>query len=241
MRCAIFSDIHGNLEALTAVKRKLNLMAIDRHYCLGDIIGYGANPRESLQMIKELTRLSVMGNHEWAVLGHDDMTSWHEAAREAVLWTRGQLKTEDLEFLSRLPFYQETEYFAMTHGAYPDPEEFVYLEDLTTARRMMVCAPRPVMFIGHTHVPLIIQGRPGEEFFVSGRQVTVVPGAQYIINVGSVGQPRDGNPLAAFAVYDTQGATVEIHRVEYDIAAAQEKIRRAGLPAMLADRLSMGY
>jgi diadenosine tetraphosphatase ApaH/serine/threonine PP2A family protein phosphatase len=241
MRSAILSDIHGNLEALTAVMRELKGMAIDQYYCLGDVIGYGANPRECLKTIKELTQILVMGNHEWAVLGHDDLSSWSEAAREALLWTRRQLLVEDLEYLSGLPFYQKTEHFAMTHGAYPNPEEFVYLEDLATARRMMACAPHSLMFIGHTHIPLIIQGRPGEELFVSRGRVVTVPDTQYIINVGSVGQPRDGNPLASFAVYDTQQRTVEIHRIAYDIAIAQEKIRQAGLPRMLADRLKMGY
>ena len=251
MRYAILSDIHSNLEALTAVLDRLSGDRIDRYCCLGDLIGYGADPEACLARLRSLETISVCGNHEWACLGKLDPEWFSDSAKAAVLWTRDRLTFTDLDELRRLPLTLSDGPVTLVHGTLNHPDRFEYLMDLAHAIDTARTCRTQFCLVGHTHVPLLFEYDTDSR---SARRVCAAPdelaagvrlaeaGApmRYVINPGSVGQPRDGDPRASCAVLDTDARMLSIRRVAYDIAAAQRKIRDAGLPAFLADRLAMG-
>jgi predicted phosphodiesterase len=240
MRYGIFSDIHANLEALESVIAALRQESIDRFWCPGDVVGYGANPQECVERVKELPATTIAGNHDWAVLGKANLEYFNPLAKAAVCWTQEHIDKEGLKFLKNLPLVFEDEEAMMVHGALPHPENFEYLTTVSAAREMFPLFQRNVCFIGHTHVPFIIKNHNGELAVEKDLKIKIEPDCQYIINVGSVGQPRDGNPQAAYCIFDSKLKTLAIERVEYDMATAQKKIIDAGLPGPLAQRLSMG-
>lgn len=241
MRYAILSDIHGNLEALESVMAALKTERIDAYLCAGDIVGYGADPAECLKRLRRLPIIAVAGNHDWAVAGRFDPAYFNREAREAVAWTRRHLDGDDLAYLNQLELVYQNEDLVMAHGTLYEPESFHYLSSMDYVRRSFALMEKMVCFIGHTHEPLTAR-QHGETIELSRAvQIALNQGDRYMINVGSVGQPRDGNPEAAYGVYDTRECRVEIRRVPYDIASAQQKILRSGLPALLAQRLTLGY
>ena len=240
MRYGIFSDIHANLEALESVAEALKQKDIDFYWCPGDIVGYGANPKECIELVKELKAVSVAGNHDWAVLGKIDLQYFNPIAKAAVLWTQDRVSVEETKFLTRLPLVFHDEEIMMVHATLPRPEDFGYLIKMATAQEMFPLLARNICFIGHTHVPFIIKNRQGELKVEETLKIKTEAGCQYIVNVGSVGQPRDGNPNAAYCIFDSDSRTIAIERVEYDLPKAQKKIIEAGLPSVLADRLSVG-
>ncbi|MDE0207001.1 MAG: metallophosphoesterase family protein [Candidatus Tectomicrobia bacterium] len=245
MKYAIISDLHGNLEALQAV---LDDAAgkVDAVVCLGDIVGYNANPRECLRLVRETCALVVAGNHDQAACGvrpYDDFNDW---ARQAMDWTRGQLSTEEVEYLRRLPC---TAPFGggwvAAHGSPRHTDEYLFdgrgfMDAFDSLKRLQPEARG--CFVGHTHLPMVwAREATGQvsRIEVPPRTVTLDPARRYIVNPGSVGQPRNGNPLAAYAILD-ESVTVELRNVPYDVAAAQEKIYDAMLPPLLAERLAIG-
>jgi diadenosine tetraphosphatase ApaH/serine/threonine PP2A family protein phosphatase len=251
VRILILSDIHANLEALEAC-----LAAApphDRVFNLGDIVGYGANPNEVTERSRELGTIFVRGNHDKACSGVTSLNEFNPIAGLAVLWTRQKLKPENLSFLHNLPSgpISPIEGVSCVHGSPRDEDEYVLMR--RDAYSILGRADAPVTFFGHTHVQggfWIDDGseQEGELQMAyksrTGHQELTVPlrdGAKYMINPGSIGQPRDGDPRAAFAVYDTEKRTVTFCRVPYDITAAQEKIFAAGLPERLAIRLEEGH
>lgn len=240
MRYGILSDIHSNLEALERVLRFFKELGVDEYYCLGDIVGYGANPKECLQIIRSLGVTCVAGNHDWAVAGKLNPDNFHPDALEGVYWTRNQLSDEEINCLRGLSLVHKTRDAEFVHAMLSKPERFQYMAYSSEAVETFSLMARPLCFIGHTHVPQIICMRNGKAQSIKGPGINCDPGQKYILNVGSVGQPRDGNPMAACGIYDTDSRYFEAHRVAYDIAIAQEKILRAGLPASLAERLSLG-
>lgn len=239
MKYAIISDIHGNLEALEAVLAEIVPRPIDRYICLGDIVGYGANPRECLERVRDLNPIVVTGNHDAAACERTDIRYFNQPARAAALWTRDQLSLPERNYLASLPLVEEVEGMAMVHSSLNEPEKWHYILSQFDARPTFNLLPGPACFIGHSHVPVAFEEKGGG-VRVLPPEVMMEGGVRYIINVGSVGQPRDGDPRASFALWDTQAGRVEIIRVEYPIKPAQEKILRAGLPAILASRLSAG-
>ncbi|MDP2654011.1 MAG: metallophosphoesterase family protein [Candidatus Omnitrophota bacterium] len=240
MRYGIFSDIHGNLEALEAVIRCLKSQNIDQWLCVGDVVGYGADPAGCIRRVRDLDAFCVAGNHDWAVLGNIQLEYFNPLAREAVLWTRGHLSDEDLDFLQRLPGRYHNQDLIMVHSTLPEPEDFDYLSNVPKATAMFRHFREPVCFIGHTHVPDIVKSEDGTVSFERERTLALKAGARYIVNVGSVGQPRDGDPRAAYGIYDAALRTLSIQRVSYDVELAQEKILKSGLPPWLASRLAHG-
>lgn len=242
MRYGIFSDIHGNLQALEAVTKALSREAIDQYCCLGDIVGYGANPHECIETVKGLETVSIAGNHDWAVIGKTDTADFNPLARAAIDWTKVHASPEDLNFLNRLELIFKNEEFILVHGALPVPEIFYYLEpdDIASAARMFFVMENRLAFIGHTHLPGIFMERGSDIRCLRDWQIRMKPGIRYIVNVGSVGQPRDGNPLAVYGIYDTNQQTVSLKRISYDIPEAQRRIIAAGLPYFLASRLATG-
>lgn len=250
MRYAVLSDIHGNLEALTAVLDALAGQRIDRYLCLGDVVGYGADPSACLARLQQLEALGVCGNHEWACIGKLSLGWFNDAAQAALEWTRDQLSFGELNELRRLPLVETVEAITMAHGSLSSPERFEYLFNLGQAADTLHRCRTAVCLVGHTHVPIVF------EYDRSQRHVTRVvddeseltavslagdhQSRQYLINPGSVGQPRDGDPRASVAVLDLEAHRVAIQRIAYDIPSAQRKIRDAGLPRLLADRLALG-
>ena len=240
MRWGIFCDIHGNLEALDAVLAALAGERIDRYLCLGDIVGYGANPRECIAEIKRIDAPTIAGNHDWAAVGLFDIAYFNPAARAAVLWTRQNLTYEDKEFLKNLDLIHREEELTLVHASLQNPGQFEYILDISSAARTFELLRTRVCSIGHSHAPVIFI-KEGENYsFTFQAKVKLKASRTYIVNAGSVGQPRDGDPQASFVVYDSESKEIEIKRVPYDVQKAQDKIIKAGLPRTLAERLAAG-
>ncbi|HNQ35448.1 MAG TPA: metallophosphoesterase family protein [bacterium] len=238
----LLADIHANLEALHAVLRATEAEAAD-YFCLGDAVGYGANPAECLKLLRDSGVPLVAGNHDRAVR-HPGLTSiFTPEARQAVFWTIEHLFPADRDQLDGLPGTVARDGLRFVHAGPLEPETWPYLvEEAELTANLRALAPGEICFFGHTHRPGLYEWRAGR-FAARSLEGTVRldPGASYLVNPGSVGQPRDGDPRAAYLVFDPAARTVRLERVSYDVAAAQEKILRAGLPEALARRLAFGY
>lgn len=242
MRYGILADIHSNLEALEAVLAELDKRSVDEILCLGDIVGYGADPAECVRIIRERCRVIVCGNHDYAVFNDKILKFFKPAAKEAVLWTRNALSEEDREFLGGLPLKKSMEDMLLVHAAPLFPEEWEYVSNPEDARRNFNCFDEKMCFLGHSHVPAVFGlNEEVDACRISNEPVSFFsPRMRYIINPGSAGQPRDGNPDASFAVFDSSRRELKIIRVAYDVKTAAKKIIESGLPGVLARRLGAG-
>jgi diadenosine tetraphosphatase ApaH/serine/threonine PP2A family protein phosphatase len=244
VRYGILSDIHGNLEAFEAVLEALSHESIDVYLCLGDIVGYGASPNECLERVWSLTSEVIAGNHDHAATGKLDIVSFNHAAAEAALWTMQRLTRTGRHYLRELPLARRYDHILAVHAAPTHPEQWPYLISLDQAACEFQAFPEGirVCVLGHTHTPAIFERDDEQDTcrLVPHNRCPLMATCRYIVNTGSVGQPRDGDPRAAYGVYDTEAMLVEIKRVPYDIQTAQKKIRRAGLPEVLAGRLARG-
>lgn len=250
MRLLVLSDIHANLEALEACLEAAP--AYDQVYNLGDIVGYGANPNEVTQRSRELGSVFVRGNHDKACSGLIDLSDFNPIAGMAAMWTREKLVEDHLRFLRALPHgpVSPLQDLQLVHGSPRDEDEYVLMR--RDASEILAESASPITFFGHTHVQGgfwindaaeekgILEPRypdkPGPQKFT----VELQKNGRYLVNPGSVGQPRDGDPRAAFLLYDTKASQITFYRVPYDIHAAQKKIFAAGLPERLAIRLEEG-
>jgi len=241
MRYGIFSDVHSNLEALTAVIDAYKKEKIDLYLCAGDIVGYAANPKECINKVDALAMATVAGNHDLASVGLFSVTRLNSLAKDAILWTREVLGYSERYFLESLkPVYQNVD-LTLVHGTLNHPEDFNYMTDIYLAKETFDILNTDLCFIGHTHIPgVFIRDIKGNIEYKEEMSLNIIEGNKYIVNVGSVGQPRDRNPMAAFCIYDTEKKQVWIKRIGYNIEAAVNKIIRAGLPRFLADRLFVG-
>jgi len=247
MRSLVISDLHANEEALSAVLRRVETEKIDRLICLGDFVGYGARPNEVVDRIRSFpaARLCVRGNHDRVAVGRDDGGDFNHAALAAALWTRGVLSDENRKFLEDLPLgpTEDGDGVMLCHGSPTDEDEYVFT-DLEAARIFLEFESRIILF-GHTHLPTIFEldkeGILYGNLVVGPRTLELEPSCRYLINPGSVGQPRDRNPLSSFAILDSEAQTIEFGRVPYDISSTQRSIVEAGLPKILADRLGFGF
>lgn len=241
MRYCIFSDVHGNLEALQAVMDAFTKDRIDKYIYLGDIVGYGADPGACISGLQSLgPDHLIAGNHEWGVLDLLGIDYFSEYARSAVEWTKGVLNAKELEYLKSFRLICHAPGLTAVHGSLDQPDKFQYIYDPSDALRTLQISDTPLCFVGHTHRAGIYVSESGEVKAAGGSKVFIQRRNKYIINAGSVGQPRDGDPRAAYAIYDGEEGTVEIKRVRYNIEAAQDKIRSSGLPVWLASRLAEG-
>ena len=241
MRYGIFSDVHSNLEALEAVLQALTNDRVDRLLCAGDLVGYGADPGPCLERIRQAGVVSVCGNHEWAAIGKLPLDWFNEYARTAAEWTSRQLPESQQAYLADFPLVWKGEELTLVHGSLDEPEQFHYVFDPADAQACLHVQQTSVAFIGHTHVPGVYIEEESRVRFLRTNQWRLESGRKALVNVGSVGQPRDGDPRAGYCLYDTQAQIVEIRRVAYPIEQTQAKIRAAGLPEFLADRLAYGY
>jgi len=241
MRYGIFSDIHSNLEALDAVITAYKKESIDKYLCIGDAIGYAANPKECIEKIKKLAMITVAGNHDWAAVNMFSIEYFNPVAQEAILWTRRNLDDKSKNFLETLKLVYKNEDLTLAHGTLDNPQEFHYMTDGYIAEESFRLLDASVCFVAHTHVAgMFIKGEDNCVYYKEESSTDLKVRNKYIINVGSVGQPRDGNPQAAYCIYDTQKKQIQIKRASYDIETARDKIIKAGLPRFLGDRLLVG-
>lgn len=239
MKFAIIADIHGNLDAFQVVLEDAKKQQVTHYACLGDVVGYNANPKECLDIVRAMNMPCVKGNHDEYCSSEEHLEGFNPAAAEAVNWTRTQLSVEDRQWLRDLKYTRMVTNFTIVHATLDGPQRWGYVFDKLAAAASFTYQNTSVCFFGHTHVPVafmkdsVVRGGTYSKFKTE-------PGKKYFVNVGAVGQPRDNNPKAAYVLYDTVDGTIEIRRLDYDIAAAQKKILAAGLPERLAERLAYG-
>lgn len=246
MRLLVFSDVHANATALEAVL-KACAGQWEKAACLGDVVGYGPDPNEVVSRVRSLVSVTVRGNHDKAVAGAADLEDFNPAARAAIEWTRRQLLPENIEYLRNLPGGPvEVDGIALVHGAVQDEDEYVFTPD--RALDGILTSPRSVTFFGHTHIQggFLYDGEsiksiePSPDPKMSPSVLRLLPKARYLLNPGSIGQPRDGDPRAAFAIVDLQQHKVEFWRTPYEVSSVQERMARAGAPEALISRLAFG-
>jgi predicted phosphodiesterase len=252
MRCAIISDIHGNLDALEAVLADAG--RVDEIWCLGDLVGYGPQPNECVDLLRRRAAICIAGNHDWAAIGRMDTVEFNPEAGEAARWTAERLTEAHHRYLGDLPervIAGPAGEFTLVHGSPRDPV-WEYLTHASLARPNFEHFNTPYCLVGHTHVPLIFQRQPPAHSGGGAAVRAVIPAdnqpfllaeARLIINPGSVGQPRDGRQQAAYMVFESgaDGARITLRRVAYPVVAVQEKMRDAGLPLRLITRLTYGW
>ena len=240
MKYAVVSDIHGNLESL---EKALTLIAPDEKIlCLGDIVGYGPNPNECVRMVRDRATDTVLGNHDVAAVDNFGVEYFNPAARRAIEWTQRVIDKDLVNWLNTLSYEARHPNFLMVHGA--PVHYFEYLLDKRHARAAFDRTDAPLIFVGHTHIAEYYSideaGGIGHAHMQHGGRLQLEGGLRYIIDVGSIGQPRDLNPQPSFVRYDDEAKTIEWVRYDYDVAGVQQKIVDAELPAALAARLDVG-
>lgn len=241
MKLAFFSDVHANLEALNAVLEDFLRQKVERTFFLGDAVGYGADPNSCVKAICEATKIRLMGNHDYAALGQIETAQFNQYARLSIEWTKEVLTAESIQLLSGFSVQEEMENFHLVHATPKDPLEWEYLLDLDDAEENFDYFSKPVCLIGHSHKPLIVRKYKDEHAALFPENVVILePDWRYIINIGSVGQPRDGNPKACYLLYDTDSREARLVRVAYDVSAAQKKMKALNLPEYLIERISAG-
>jgi len=246
MKIGLISDIHANLPALRNVINFLKKKDVSSIICCGDIVGYGPYPNEVIEFLKGIESFySVCGNHDWAVLGLVDLNVLNEDAKKAILWTRDVLNEEGFEYLSNLPTKLTGPNFIIVHGSLRDPiMEYITGPDVYVYS--LVKQTKRILFVGHTHRPIYYiatsTGLITPSFFIPERPVSVETESdlRYLFNVGSVGQPRDGDPSSSCVIYDTKKREITLYRVPYDIEEVQKRMREVELPEFLIERLQEG-
>ena len=239
MRIALFGDIHANLEALEAVLADAEEQSCDSYVCLGDVVGYNAEPARCLERVREMGCPVVKGNHDEDASGTHSLEQMNPIAASALMWTRGALDEEQRTWLRRRPLVRQIEDFTVVHSTLDQPSSWNYVTNKFDAMSNFSYQFTQVCFHGHTHVPRVFikDQRVHEE---PAESVVIEDGAKYFINAGSVGQPRDGDWRASYVIYDTAENKVVFRRIEYDLATTQRKILAAALPPTLAERLAHG-
>lgn len=243
MRYGILGDIHANLAALETALDTLEELGAEVIVSVGDVVGYGAAPTECIDLLREVRALVVKGNHDAACVYEVDTTFFNQYARAAIDWTRGRLSEADLEWLRALPLTLDLPHCQVAHGTLNSPQNFDYLLGIRDAEPSLRVMTKPVCFVGHSHIPVAVL-RPAEcperLAYCPDPVIDLAEATRAVVNVGSVGQPRDEDPRLAVALFDSDQHKVWIHRREYDIEREVLRIRSAGLPPMLADRLWLG-
>jgi len=232
MKIAILSDVHGNLEALNEVFSYLDSHQVGAVYCLGDTIGYGANPNECCELLRLRGAVSILGNHDNALWDDTLLSQFSPLASSAMKWTRSVIRESERHYLLSLPLIVTSGDSTFVHASLEDPPGFPYLQDEADARVTLRLSPTSLCWIGHTHIPVI--------YSEEGHAARLVEGGRYIVNVGSVGQPRDADPRVSFGIFDTARFHYDHIRLPYEARTACQKIIDAGLPPRLGERLLAG-
>ncbi|MEA3500980.1 MAG: metallophosphoesterase family protein [Candidatus Marinimicrobia bacterium] len=246
MKLGIISDIHSNLEALNEVMSNLiDEQKVDEIICIGDIVGYGANPNECIKIVKENVKYCVAGNHDYGVIKKTSIKNFNKFAKSAIQWTRRKLSVNNYEYLQKLPLTKKIPAWNLisVHSSPSTPSAWKYLLFIESVKNEFNYFNEKICFIGHTHQPIVFEKCINEVNFYTaknGLELKINGENKYIVNVGSVGQPRDGNPKSSFCTFNTKNNRLKILRVDYNIKNTQEKIIAGGLPKFLADRLEIG-
>lgn len=243
MKYGILGDIHANLSALHTVLGCMDEAGVDTLLSVGDVVGYGAAPSECIALLRERGAFVVKGNHDAACVDELDERAFNPYARAAVAWTRAVLSTEEKRWLKGLPMVATLEHCQVAHGTLHRPELFDYIFSLSDADPSLDDMTRPVCFVGHSHIPLTVMrfaDEPERTAYTCDAEVDLSVTTRALINVGSVGQPRDENPETAYAIFDAARQRASILRVPYDIEAEVTRIAQAGLPSVLGERLRLG-
>ena len=241
MRCGFFSDVHSNLEALKAVIEDFKKERLEKIFFLGDAVGYGPDPNECVELIQKISTKSLMGNHDYAALDMMETSWFNQYAREAIEWTKEELNEANFRILSDYVMDNRFSIFHMVHSTPKDPSSWDYIFDLDEAEENFRFFRTQVCLVGHSHRPFIIKKFDGKQSFLHEEgSVKIEEGFKYLINIGAVGQPRDGDNRACYLVYDDEQSTAQLRRIDYDIKRTQKKMRKAKLPQFLIERLYYG-
>jgi len=242
MRYAIIADIHANLAAFTAVLEDIEHRGgVEEVWCLGDIVGYGPDPHQCIELLRQCEHVCVAGNHDWGAIGKIDLSDFNPDAATACRWTAQQLSPEDIKYLENLPLVIEKDSFTLAHGSPREPI-WEYLISTSIASENFTFFQSQYCLVGHSHVPLVFRDENGSCSFskLTANIGLMLGQSRLIINPGGVGQPRDGDPQASYAIYDSETSLVRLYRIPYDIAATQDKMMQNGLPVRLVVRLQYG-
>jgi len=241
MKYIIFADVHGNLQAFKRFSEDVAGYDGAEFICVGDIVGYGANPEECINGVRIIGAECVMGNHDAAVVNETDISVFNKYASWAILWTQRNISQDSCDYIKTFKFIYENDFFVAAHGALHGAEKFPYLREVKDAEKTFEQLKKKICFVGHTHVPEVFTCKEDSVSKLPCEDFIVEEGSRYIVNVGSVGQPRGNDPRACYCVYDIDTGKIEFHKVEYDAVSAREAILNAGLPATLGDRLIYGH
>ena len=238
----VFSDIHSNLEAFQAVLADMRTIHFSRFICLGDVVGYAASPKECLDLVRSLDTEVLRGNHDFGVVDNPTMLQMSGPAALGIRYAREQLSAGRCDFLANLSLVTAQGDLEFVHSSLDRPEDWTYLRREPEIRQHFQAQTQPIAFCGHTHIPAAVSLNPRGEMNLLGSsgRIELPPEGKILINVGSVGQPRDRNPDACYVVYEAAQRSVEFRRISYDVDRAKEKILEAGLPNITAERLSVG-
>lgn len=240
MRIAVLSDIHGNLEALEAVLADVDLAGVDLVCSLGDIVGYGPDPAACIEIVRARAAISLAGNHDAAVTGLTSLEDFNEFARWAVEWTLLQIDGGQLAYLRGLPYTYRGPDLLLVHASPIEPERWHYIHGIADVDEHFAAFAESLCFVGHSHRPGIYVIHGGHCIERHQEHETLLPGFRYLVNAGSVGQPRDRDPRASYVIHDDAERRVEVRRVSYPVERTQERMRAAGIPNFLVDRLAAG-
>jgi len=241
MRIAVISDVHANLEALQAVIRDIESANIERVFFLGDAVGYGANPNKCIKLLTDLCEICLLGNHDYVSMGLESPANFNSIAKESIVWTQEKLKRKSIERMSDFEMTATFLDYFMVHATPDNPEDWNYLLTPEEARHNFEHFTQNFCLVGHSHMPQVFCHHPGGEISLEKPEdFQAKPDCRYIINVGSVGQPRDGNKDAAYMILETNDNLFEFKRIGYEVEKAQQKMRKAQLPEFLITRLASG-
>ncbi len=241
MRIAVISDVHANLEALQAVMHDIENTNVERVFFLGDVVGYGADPNKCIKLICDLCEIKLLGNHDYVALGLESPENFNVMAKQSIFWTRKTLNRKAIERISDFDMEATFLDYYFVHATPDNPSEWNYMLSAEDAERNFGFFSQSFCFVGHSHLPAIYCRRPDASIEMHDPEsFTAEPDCRYIINVGSVGQPRDGNKNACYLIADTKNNSFEYRRLQYDLRKAQGKMRKAQLPEFLITRLASG-
>jgi predicted phosphodiesterase len=240
MKYGILGDIHANLEALEAVLEDMEKQGVKKFVSVGDLVGYGANPIECIDIVRNRLKATVTaGNHDFAAVDKLNIDFFNAYARESALWTRKTLPEEHKAYIRSLKLVEYCDNFTVVHSTLYSPELFEYIQTSYDAHLSFEQQTTPLSFMGHSHVPVNFFKRKNVSFNMD-TEVKIDENTKIMVNVGSIGQPRDENPDAVSVVYDSEESLIRVSRVRYDVEKAARKIVSSGLPEILAERLKYG-
>ncbi len=241
MKIALISDVHSNLEALEAVLRDIEKEGVEKIHFLGDAVGYGTDPNQCIKLLAKHCDIKLLGNHDYAALGLISLEGFNKVAKTSVEWTQTKLKKKSIEKLADFELNSTFLDYALVHASPGTPDEWNYILGIDQATEEFACFSQSICFIGHSHIPTIYTEETDGTVSTSlSNTMELDQNLRYIINIGSVGQPRDNNPKACYLKIDTDNSKIEYRRVEYDIDKTQAKMRKAMFPDFLVERLAVG-